>query len=110
MDRIEYFHNTLKERGVTSLDVAAVQSLIHEYAMSCPVSLCASANRLSYIHQNDEEYEEIKKARRPGRPASNREDQLKRKMDTLEEEYEKGFRTCLNLHSFEKKVTSNLTQ
>lgn len=33
----------------------------------------------------------MKKARRPGRPASTREDQLKRKIDTLEEEYEKGF-------------------
>ncbi|OAR02566.1 hypothetical protein LLEC1_04005 [Akanthomyces lecanii] len=74
VDRIEYFHNYLKEKDVTRLELPEVQTLIH-----------------NYVHQHDEELNEVKKARRPGRPASNREDQLKRKVDTLEEEYEKGF-------------------
>ncbi|OAA82073.1 hypothetical protein LEL_01618 [Akanthomyces lecanii RCEF 1005] len=74
VDRIEYFHNYLKEKDVTRLELPEVQTLIH-----------------NYVHQHDEEFNEVKKARRPGRPASTREDQLKRRIDTLEEEYEKGF-------------------
>ncbi|KAJ3481658.1 hypothetical protein NLG97_g7767 [Lecanicillium saksenae] len=74
VDRIEYFHNQLKEKDVTSLELSEVQNLIH-----------------NFVHQHDEELDEVKKARRPGRPASTREDLLKRKIDTLEEEWEKGF-------------------
>lgn len=43
------------------------------------------------VHQYDEEYEEIKKARRPGRPASTREDLLRMKIATLEKEHRDGF-------------------
>jgi translation machinery-associated protein 16 len=46
-----------------------------------------------YIHQYDEEYDEVKKARRPGRPSSTREDLLKAKISALEDEYKQGFRT-----------------
>lgn len=40
----------------------------------------------------------MKKARRPGRPASAREDLLKRKIEALEDEYEKGFRKSSSQH------------
>ncbi|PNP83000.1 hypothetical protein FNYG_03322 [Fusarium nygamai] len=45
----------------------------------------------SFVHQYDEEYNEAKKARRPGRPASVKEDLLKAKINILEEEYKSGF-------------------
>lgn len=43
------------------------------------------------MHQYDEEYDSAKKSRRPGRPASAREDLLKMKVEALEKEYEHGF-------------------
>jgi translation machinery-associated protein 16 len=43
------------------------------------------------VHQHDEEYEEAKKARRPGRPPSTREDLLKMKIFALDKEYRDGF-------------------
>ncbi|KAF5573412.1 TMA16-like protein [Fusarium pseudoanthophilum] len=46
---------------------------------------------MSFVHQYDEEYNEAKKARRPGRPASVKEDLLKAKINILEEEYKSGF-------------------
>lgn len=46
---------------------------------------------LRFVHQYDEEYEELKKARRPGRGASAKEDLLKVKISTLEKEYQNGF-------------------
>lgn len=45
-----------------------------------------------YVHQYDEELSNLKKARRPGRPASAREDLLKVKITTLEKEHQNGFR------------------
>lgn len=45
----------------------------------------------SFVHQYDEELDDLKKARRPGRPASTREDLLKVKINVLEKEYESGF-------------------
>jgi Translation machinery-associated protein 16 len=46
----------------------------------------------SYIYQYEEEYNSIKKERRPGRPSSSKEDLLKIKIAALKEEHEKGFR------------------
>lgn len=43
------------------------------------------------MHQYDEEYNSVKKARRPGRPPSAREDLLKMKVEALEKEYQHGF-------------------
>ena len=43
------------------------------------------------MHQYDEEMEELKQARRPGRPASMREDTLKVKIAALEKEFQNGF-------------------
>lgn len=86
----------MKERDVTKLELPEVQTLVHKYASQSVIYVHRS-NRLSYIHQYDEEFEELKKARRPGRPASTREDLLKRKIEALEDEYEKGFCEFLNL-------------
>ena len=43
------------------------------------------------MHQHDEEFNELKKDRRPGRPASTREDLLRIKIAADEKEYENGF-------------------
>jgi translation machinery-associated protein 16 len=45
----------------------------------------------SYVHQFDQELEEAKKARRPGRPASTKEDLLMMKVTALKKEQEDGF-------------------
>jgi translation machinery-associated protein 16 len=43
------------------------------------------------VHQHDEEFNALKKERRPGRPASTREDLLRMKIADDEKEYENGF-------------------
>ena len=44
-----------------------------------------------FVHQHDEEYEEVKKTRRAGRPATAREDLLRMKIEALEKEACDGF-------------------
>ena len=44
-----------------------------------------------FIHQYDEEYDALKKARRPGRGPSAREDLLKMKISASQAEYDRGF-------------------
>jgi translation machinery-associated protein 16 len=51
------------------------------------------------VHQYDEEYEEVKKTRRAGRPASAREDLLKMKISALEREHRDGFCTAVSAQS-----------
>jgi len=48
-------------------------------------------NHISFVHQHDEEFSNLKKERRAGRPASTREDVLKMKIAADEKEYENGF-------------------
>ncbi|KAF6833615.1 hypothetical protein CMUS01_06499 [Colletotrichum musicola] len=74
LDRARYFQKAIQEKGSVALELAAVQELIH-----------------TFVHQYDEEYAEVKKTRRPGRPASVKEDMLKMKIAALEEEYKIGF-------------------
>ena len=52
-----------------------------------------------FVHQYDEEYEDVKKNRRPGRPANSREDLLKMKITALEKEQTDGFCEYLPLFS-----------
>ncbi|CAM1504246.1 Fc.00g018370.m01.CDS01 [Cosmosporella sp. VM-42] len=75
VDRVAFFQTALrsKEAGCT-LTVGEVQEMIH-----------------NFVHQYDEEYDAVKKTRRPGRPASTQEDILKMRISALEEEYKKGF-------------------
>lgn len=64
-----------------------------------------AAHRNSFVHQYDEEYLNIKKNRRPGRPASMREDLLRDMKSTLDTEYKNGF--CkLYLRYFPKYLTN----
>ena len=49
------------------------------------------------MHQHDEEFHQIKKERRPGRPASTKEDILRTKIAADEKEYDNGFCECLLL-------------
>jgi translation machinery-associated protein 16 len=44
-----------------------------------------------FVHQNDEEFAEIKAERRPGRPASTREDVLRIRIAKDVKEWENGF-------------------
>jgi translation machinery-associated protein 16 len=43
------------------------------------------------VHQHDEEFNALKKERRPGRPASTREDVLRIKIAADEKELQDGF-------------------
>ena len=52
------------------------------------------------ISQYEEEFDAAKKARRPGRPATAREDLLKRKVAGLREEYKNGFGAPTHLLSW----------
>ncbi|KAF5001913.1 hypothetical protein FDECE_10817 [Fusarium decemcellulare] len=75
VDRVAFFQQALRVRentGAPELD--DVQRMIH-----------------SFVHQYDEEYQAVKKTRRSGRPASAKEDLLKIKISTLEDEYKGGF-------------------
>lgn len=51
----------------------------------------ATNGNCRWIHQYDEEYNEIKSTRRKGQPAKPREDLLKLKASNLAAEYESGF-------------------
>ncbi|KAH6623509.1 translation machinery-associated protein 16 [Chaetomium tenue] len=72
--RAAFFQNAVQENGNEPLALEAVQTKINEF-----------------VHQYDEEYEEVKKTRRAGRPASAKEDLLKMKISALEKEHRDGF-------------------
>lgn len=72
--RVSHFRNVVSENGNKPLDLEVVRAKINDY-----------------VHQFDEELEEAKKARRPGRPASTKEDLLMMKVAALKKEQEDGF-------------------
>ncbi|KAL2015808.1 hypothetical protein VTK56DRAFT_4724 [Thermocarpiscus australiensis] len=72
--RAAFFQEFIREHGNKPLELEAIQSKVKEF-----------------VHQHDEEYQEAKKARRPGRPPSTREDVLRMKIAALEKEYRDGF-------------------
>ncbi|KAI2603395.1 translation machinery-associated protein 16 [Hypoxylon fragiforme] len=74
IERATFFREALKQNGNQPLQIDVIQELIK-----------------TFVHQYDEELSEIKKVRRPGRPASTREDLLKVKIDKLEKEHQNGF-------------------
>lgn len=59
-----------------------------------------------FVHQYDEEYAEAKSTRRPGRPASMKEDLLKMKVTALEKEHRDGF--CEYCLSPQRQIPSHL--
>ncbi|CZS97943.1 probable TMA16 Protein putative involved in cytoplasmic ribosome function [Rhynchosporium agropyri] len=74
VQRAAYFQEAIRANEGKPLELGAIQTLIQ-----------------SFVHQHDEEFSELKKDRRPGRPASTREDLLRIKIATDEKEYESGF-------------------
>ncbi|KAH8668904.1 translation machinery-associated protein 16 [Xylariales sp. PMI_506] len=74
IERASYFQEAAKQNGGKALEASVIQELIN-----------------AFVHQYDEELNDLKKNRRPGRPATTREDLLKVKIASLEKEYENGF-------------------
>lgn len=74
LERVSYFQNVVKENDGAPLEIPVIQQRIREF-----------------VHQYDDEYDMVKKARRPGRPPSTREHMLKMKMEELKQEYKNGF-------------------
>ncbi|KAL1836350.1 hypothetical protein VTJ49DRAFT_5260 [Mycothermus thermophilus] len=72
--RAAFFQEAVQANDDKPLDLEAIQAKIREF-----------------VHQYDEEYDEVKKQRRPGRPASSKEDLLRMKIEALEKEYRDGF-------------------
>lgn len=62
------------------------------YGLSLHVLWSESNAALSFVNQYDGELADLKKARRPGRPPSAKEDLLKRKIEALTSEHDTGFR------------------
>jgi len=90
---VAFFQEVSRENGGKALEMSTIQSKINEYVTALSlVTACGHTDGCHrFVHQHDEEYEQQKKARRPGRPASAREDLLKVAIKELETEYEKGF-------------------
>ncbi|KAL7619593.1 translation machinery-associated protein 16 [Parahypoxylon ruwenzoriense] len=74
LERATFFQEALRQNGGQPLGMDVIQELIK-----------------TFVQQHDEELSEVKKTRRPGRPASAREDLLKVKIDKLQKEYQNGF-------------------
>ncbi|KAI0165187.1 translation machinery-associated protein 16 [Hypoxylon sp. FL1284] len=74
LERATFFQEALTQNGGRPLQMDVIQELIQ-----------------TFVHQHDEEMNEMKKTRRPGRPASAKEDLLRVKIDKLQKEYQSGF-------------------
>ncbi|KIN01024.1 hypothetical protein OIDMADRAFT_103715 [Oidiodendron maius Zn] len=74
LQRAAYFQEAIRNNGSLPLGWDAIKTLIH-----------------TFVHQYDEEFDALKKERRPGRPPSTREDLLRIKIATDLKEYENGF-------------------
>ncbi|KAI1081011.1 translation machinery-associated protein 16 [Whalleya microplaca] len=74
IERATFFQEALRQNEKQPLQMNMIQDLIK-----------------TFVHQYDEELNEMKKTRRPGRPASAKEDLLKVKIDSLQKEHQNGF-------------------
>ncbi|KAI4862322.1 translation machinery-associated protein 16 [Hypoxylon rubiginosum] len=74
LERTTFFQEAVRQNEGQPLQMDTIQELIK-----------------TFVHQHDEELHEMKKTRRPGRPASAKEDLLKVKVDKLQKEYQSGF-------------------
>ncbi|KAM7207982.1 Translation machinery-associated protein 16 [Naviculisporaceae sp. PSN 640] len=72
--RVTFFQEFVQQQANQPLTLEAIQAKVSEF-----------------VHQYDEEYAEAKSTRRPGRPASMKEDLLKMKVEALEKEHRDGF-------------------
>lgn len=73
IDRIAFFQERLPET-LHPMDMKSIQALISDY-----------------LARNDEELDQLKAERRPGRPASNRQTLLEEQKKVEEREYKSGF-------------------
>ncbi|KAH9906034.1 translation machinery-associated protein 16 [Xylariomycetidae sp. FL2044] len=71
IERVTFFQEALRQNGGQPFDLSTVQDLIK-----------------TFVHQYDEDLAELRKTRRPGRPASTKEDLLKVKITSLQTEYD----------------------
>ncbi|KAK3346700.1 translation machinery-associated protein 16 [Lasiosphaeria hispida] len=74
LERVLFFQEFVRGNELKAVELETVQAKVNEY-----------------VHQYDEELDAIKKERRPGRPASMREDLLGMKIASLEKEQKDGF-------------------
>ncbi|KAI0397552.1 translation machinery-associated protein 16 [Xylariaceae sp. FL0594] len=74
IERAAFFQEGVKQNGGQPLALGSIQELIQ-----------------TYLHQYDDELDELKKARRPGQPAKPKEDLVKMKIAQLQKEYQNGF-------------------
>lgn len=89
LERAFYFQEQVQDTNGEPLTLEVVQACIDEW-----------------IHQYDEEYNEIKSTRRKGQPAKPREDLLKLKASNLAAEYETGFCELFAFARHEDMLTS----
>lgn len=80
----------MRRNGGKELTMEQITPLIEEYATLCIYTMYTNLS-VRYVHQNDEEFSEVKSQRRAGRPASTREDVLRIKIAKDEKEWENGF-------------------
>lgn len=94
-DRVAYFQVNIKEKGGEPVDIPTVQELI-EGSVCWQTTVCSlqELTCLRYIAFAEEEHSEAKKERRPGRPASAKEDLMKMRLETLQKEHQQGFCEC----------------
>lgn len=81
----------MQENDSKPLDADKILGVIDEYV---PLSFRFGPilnESIRFVHLDDDEYETIKKARRPGRGSSPREDVLKMKIQALQKEQQNGF-------------------
>ncbi|KAI9052415.1 hypothetical protein LZ554_003761 [Drepanopeziza brunnea f. sp. 'monogermtubi'] len=74
IQRAAYFQEAIRANDGKPLELDTIKNLIQ-----------------AFVHSYDEEFNQLKKERRPGRPASTREDLLRIKIAADEKEYEGGF-------------------
>ncbi|KAK0713013.1 translation machinery-associated protein 16 [Lasiosphaeria miniovina] len=72
--RVTYFQEAVRQNDNKPLTLEAIQAKISEF-----------------VHQFDQEYETMKKARRAGRAPGPKEDMLKLRIATLQKEYQNGY-------------------
>lgn len=89
--RVNYFQDAVRKHGSKPLEMKAIQKLIEEYVIGSEDDRFSALIVKSLVHQNDKELSELKEQRRPGRPASTREDLLRMKIATDEKEFTNGF-------------------
>lgn len=94
VDRVKFFQKAAKDDENRPFDMDKIQGIISQCVYyHITIHYVDTNRRPRYVHQYDEEYDVAKKARRPGRPASAREDLLKMKVEALQKEHQNGFCT-----------------